>query len=225
MRHLILLTLLLACASVCAQTEDAPPTNRQLLKGEWHIDPGVNITNLLLRVTRNRPDSGNLNPYLLSLRVSKGAWGLRASVGGTHRRSLNSVAGYADSEEINSEGIELKTGIDYHHKLSKRFEANYGADYVLSWQNIRQITDSGYDVVDRWDQTTLHGFGISSGLTYWITPRVGLMTEVNFQMVSGYRDRARKFKNFPELDDQLLTEQISVVRKSILGGLFLMYRF
>jgi hypothetical protein len=191
----------------------------------WGFEVGVNATPVLRQLTRKAADSANLNPYLLSLRVAKGHWGIHAAAGGNRNHTLNRIEGFADNREIRSDELQLRTGLDYRSRLNKYFTVQVGADYVLHYANNTDINDSGYDVVEQIEQLNLTGAGLNLGLTYWATRRLGISTEANFQWLTGYRDSARKFKNFPELNDNLTYSRIDTVRKSVLGGVFVMYRF
>lgn len=226
MRNLYLILLMLSGAILTqAQTTEVSNKRHILPKGAWGVEVGLNATSALLLAVKKDPDSSNLNPYLLQLRLSKGKWGVHAGGGGKHNHSFNSVAGFADSQTKDTDELQFRVGPDYRADLGKRFMAHVGLDYVLHYFKNKTVTDSGYDVIEAINQQSLHGVGCTAGVSYQITPRLALMTEANFQWLTGYRDSARKFKNFPELNDNLNNEKISTVRKSVLGGIFLMWRF
>lgn len=201
------------------------PHKAGLLTGPWSFEVGLNATPALRQLTRKAADSTNLNPYLLSMRIAKGNWGVHAAAGGNRSHTMDRIEGFADSREINKDELQLRTGLDYRNRLNKHFTVQIGADYVLHYTNDTDINDSGYDVVEQINQLNLTGAGLHLGLTYWATRRLGISTEANFQWLTGYRDSARKFKNFPELNDNLTYSRIDTVRKSVLGGVFVVYRF
>ena len=194
-------------------------------QGKWGFEAGLNTAPALRALTRKTPDSSNINPYAISLRLVKGRWGVHAAAGGKHDYSYNSVAGFADSKKITSNEVSFRTGLDYSTKLGRRFTAHVGADYVLDYFKNQDLTDSGFDVVEVIQQQSLHGAGLTTGISYWLTPRLAIMTEANFQWLTGYRDTARRFKNFPELNDNLSSAQVSTLRKSVLSGVFVVYHF
>ncbi len=195
-----------------------------VLGGPWRVEAGLNATNILAKVVRKSLDSANLNPYLLQFRVSKGQVGIHAAIGGAYDDRFDALEGFADSKTNIQKELQLRAGPDFRTTLGRHFTATLGADYVIDYHLLQQITDSGYDVLDVIDQQSLHGAGLSLGLTYWPTRRIGITTEANLQWLTGYRDQGRRFRNFPELDDQLSYQKIGTLRKSVLGGVFLVYR-
>jgi hypothetical protein len=54
---------------------------------------------------------------------------------------------------------------------------------------------------------------------------VGLLTEANFYYLSGSTDSARRFKNFPELNDQLITTEVRELRTLLPSSIFLVLKF
>jgi hypothetical protein len=191
---------------------------------KWAFEAGVNTTPMLYKVLKKSPDSSNANPYLFWLRYSRGPWGVHTSFNGEYDYAYNNIEGFADSKTQRKQALYLRTGIDYRLRLGKPLTAQVGLDYVRQYRYNTTITDSGFDVIQEIDQYSLNGVGATAGLTYWVTKRIGLMTEMNVQWLVGYKDTARRFKNFPELDDRLESAQVNTVQKSVLGGLFLVVK-
>jgi hypothetical protein len=220
------------CSAHAQETVEAPfsPFGRKhpdlsIRYGEWGVETSLNATTIVKKLIRKSLDSVNLNPYLVHMRVSKGPIGLHVALGGDYDDRFDAVEGFADSKTTLLKALQLRAGPDYRVRLGGGLKATLGLDYVIDYRLMQQITDSGYDVVDQVDQTSLDGFGLNIGLSYWFSSRIGVMTETNFQLLSGYRDTGRRFKNFPELDDQLSYQDITTLRKSVLGGVFVVYRF
>ncbi len=211
--------LLLGC-SVALQAQETGKTRLPL-----RHELGINATALLDKVFRFGLDSAVTNPYLLSYRLSAGHFGIRAGAGGTHRYQRSTQEGFRDSDTERQTSFDLRLGLDYRVGLGRRFSGNFGLDGVGKWRNFKKETDSGFDVVSRVDQFSGWGGGPSIGLTFWITKRLGLSTEAAYYLLFGKNERARNFKNFPELDDQIFIDETEDFITILPANLFLIYHF
>jgi hypothetical protein len=203
------------------------PENREEhhRKLAFRHEVGINATSLLDKVFRATPDSANANPFLLTYRLGYKKWGLRAGAGGTYRQTNNVQEGFRDSDIKTTQAWNTRLGVDYRFKFGRRFSGGLGLDGVMLFSQTEQITDSGFDVIERIQQSQLWGGGPSFNLAFWITPKVGLLTEANFYYLSGSTDSARRFKNFPELNDQLITTEVRELRTLLPSSIFLVLKF
>jgi hypothetical protein len=234
MRHIFKTTILAALSILCwlnvsAQEESIEPAPKKNWKWPFHAEFGLNASGLVqLALSPGFADSANValvNPYMLNARFSMGDVGIHGAIGGRYRQSVDAIEGFRDSETRTNQQIEWRAGIDYRAKIGTRFAATFGADYARSYRLSEVINDSGFDVIERIQQTALNGAGISLNLSYWITPRFGIMTESNYFWMIGTVDNARRFKNFPELDDSLVQQEFTELRTMLPANLFLVFKF
>lgn len=234
-RNILLAVLLVATVPVLAQdgkhrgrkheTPSEQEDARQRPKLHLQQEVGLNATTLVNKVFRAATDSANLNPYLLTYRVSGQKFGIHVGLGGDYRVTTRREAGFQDSDIRTIRNWDARLGLDYRARLSRRWTATFALDAIGSYRLDKEVNDSGFDVIERVQQFSGWGGGPSIGLAFWITPRLGLLTEANFYFVSGSNESARRFKNFPELDDQLKTEEVTELRKMLPSSVFLVYRF
>lgn len=205
----------------------SPLRAQETAKPRLHLrhELGVNATSFLDKVFRFNLDSAVGNPYLLTYRVSMGNIGLHVGAGGTHHYQRSSQDGYRDSDTERQTGFDARFGVDYRLNLGRRFSGQFGLDGVGKWRRFKKITDSGFDVVTRVNQFNGWGGGPTVGLTFWINKHLGLSTEAAYYMVFGTNERARTFKNFPELDDEIFTDKTEDFTTILPANLFLIYRF
>lgn len=186
---------------------------------------GLNATALLDKLLRFQGDSAAVNPYLLTYRVSRGPFGLRLGAGGQYHFERSQQEGFRDSETDRQSAFDARIGLDYRARMGRRFAGNFGLDAVGKWRFDRNVVDSGFDVVTRTEQFSAWGGGPAVSLTFWLTPHLGLSTEAAFYLLYGETERARNFKNFPELDDEIFRENTEDFTTLLPTSLFLIYRF
>lgn len=223
MRFLFLaLGLLAFSGGLCAQEAEMPEKRRILLSSEL----GVNFTNILNKIVKINRDSVNENPYLLTYRLGLGSkWGVRLAAGGSNKFVEKREEGFADSETNRQTAFDARIGFDYRLRMGRRFEGSFGLDGVGKWRKKKDVIDSGFDVIERVDQSEGFGGGPFVGLHFWINPNLGIYTEASFYMMYGTRDSARIFKNFPELNDQIFREKTEDLVTILPSSIFLVYRF
>lgn len=186
---------------------------------------GLNVTSMINRVVRSGVDSINENPYLLTYRVCMGRWGFRLGAGGSYQYNKSSEAGFRDFESTRKFSWDARAGLDYRTRFGRHFAGNFGLDFVGQQFMIKETNDSGFDVIEEIDQFTGWGGGPVVGLSWWFTPYLGLYTEASFYFLAGQKESGRTFKNFPELDDEVRTEDTNNVRTILPASIFLTYRF
>ena len=162
-------------------SSDAAPRPRLRLNGEI----GINATSLVDKVFRASPDSANLNPYLLTARLSYKGFGLHIGGGGDYQVTEAFQTGYRDSDTRTRKSWEARVGIDYRTKLARRWTATFALDGVGNYSLDKRLTDSGFDAIEQIEQFSGWGGGLSVGLAYWINAHIGLMTEANFYYIAG----------------------------------------
>lgn len=194
-------------------------------KQRYGHELGLNATALLDKLLRFQGDSAAVNPYLLNYRFSRGRIGLRFSAGGRHHFERNTQDGFRDSESDRLTIVDARLGLDYRFRFGRRFAGNFGVDAVSKWRYDRNVIDSGFDVVTRTEQFSAWGAGPAVSLTFWLTPHLGLCTEAAFYLLYGETERARNFKNFPELDDEIFRENTEDFSTILPSNLFVIYRF
>ena len=215
------LVCMLYAGSVFGQDE-MPEKKRLQISNEL----GVNFTNILNKIIKVNRDSANENPYLLTYRLGLGRkWGVRLGAGGSNRYTEMREEGFADSETNRVTALDTRIGFDYRLFLGRRFEGSFGLDAVGKWRKNKKVSDSGFDVIERVEQSEGYGGGPFVGLHFWITPNLGLYTEASFYMLYSKRDSARIFKNFPELNDQIFRENTEDLVTTLPSSIFLIYRF
>jgi hypothetical protein len=213
---------LVFCAGGVYGQEEMPEKKRLEISNEL----GVNFTNILNKIIKVNRDSSNENPYLLTYRLGLGhKWGVRLGAGGSNRYTEMREEGFADSETKRVTAADARVGFDYRLFLGRRFEGSFGLDAVGKWRKNKQVVDSGFDVIERVEQSEGYGGGPFVGLHFWITPNLGLYTEASFYMIYGKRDSARIFHNFPELNDQIFRETTEDLVTILPSSIFLIYRF
>jgi hypothetical protein len=207
------------------RSKPQPEENTQRPRLHLQHELGLNATSLLNKVFRASPDSANNNPYLLTYRLSKRQFGIRVGAGGDYRVTTRRETGFQDSDTRTVRNWDARFGLDYRARLGRRWTATLALDAVGSYRLDKEVNDSGFDVIERVQQFSAWGGGPSIGLAFWFTPRLGIFTEANFYFLSGKNESARRFKNFPELDDQLNTQDIKELRKTMPSSVFLVYKF
>ena len=221
-RIIIMALALVFCAGGVYGQEEMPEKKRLEISNEL----GVNFTNILNKIIKVNRDSANENPYLLTYRLGLGRkWGVRLGAGGSNRYTEMREEGFADSETRRVTAADARVGFDYRLILGRRFEGSFGLDAVGKWRKNKQVVDSGFDVIERVEQSEGYGGGPFVGLHFWITPNLGLYTEASFYMIYGKRDSARIFHNFPELNDQIFRETTEDLVTILPSSIFLIYRF
>jgi hypothetical protein len=228
-------SLLAVWAALCciqplmAQDDNAEMVESKPRKWPFHAELGVNASGLVrLALSPSFADSATsalVNPYMLNARVAFGNVGLHAAAGGKYKQTLDAIEGFRDTKTETNQQLDWRAGLDYRVALSSRFSATFGADYAYSYRLSEVINDSGFDVIERVKQTTLQGGGLTVNLAYWFSPRFGLMTESNFFWMTGTVDNARRFKNFPELDDTLVEQDFTELRTLLPASLFVVFKF
>ncbi|MBL7782641.1 MAG: hypothetical protein JNM22_15545 [Saprospiraceae bacterium] len=221
-RILLLMLVALTCAGTLKAQDEMPEKKRLMISNEL----GVNFTNILNKIIKINRDSANENPYLLTYRLGLNRkWGIRTGVGGSNRYIETREEGFADSETERTTALDARLGFDYRIELGRRFEGSFGLDAVGKWRNHKQVSDSGFDVIQRIEQSEGYGGGPFVGLHFWITPNLALYTEASFYMLYSKRDTARIFKNFPELNDQIFRETNEDLVTTLPSSIFVIYRF
>jgi hypothetical protein len=200
---------------------------REHPKKHWNIrhEFGINGTALLEKVLRSPLDSANQNPFLLTYRASMRNFGFRVAGGGTYRSTKSSELGFRDSETRTTQSFDVRAGLDYRIRLGRKFSATPGLDFVWRQGLNKQVSDSGFDVIERISQYNQIGGGPSVNLAWWITPNFGILTEANFYYMTGRTETARRFKNFPELDDQVFKNDVTELRTYMPSSVFLVFKF
>lgn len=186
--------------------------HQRLRKLPFHAEAGINLLQMARVVKNTTTDSSGLNPWLIDGRIGFRKWGIRGSAGGSYRHSQNYLEGFRDSETLNQYALNWRAGLSYRSKFGNRFYGDFSIDWVSNFVSDRQITDSGFDKIDRINQSSLTGGGMSCAAGYSFTKRLSVKFELSFYYMTGERETARKFINFPELNDQLSTIEISELR-------------
>jgi hypothetical protein len=236
-RFVALLALIMACTSLVHAQKSGEPRGRHGKKHTEHSETdmrprirlsgeiGLNATTLLDKVFRATADSVNLNPYLLTARLSYKNFGLHIGGGGDYRLTESFQTGFRDTDTRTRKSWDARVGFDYRTKLARRWSATFGIDAVSRYRLDKRITDSGFDIIEQISQFSGWGGGASIGIAYWFNAHLGLMTEANFYYISGTGETARRFKNFPELDDDLRNQNIDEIQKMLPSSIFLIYKF
>ncbi len=187
-----------------------------------HFEAGLNTLQLAKAVRGGGPDSSGLNPWVIDGRLSFRQFGIRGSFGGSYKTAKNFIEGFRDSETVTTSSLNWRGGLSYRTYFSRRFSADFGLDYAVFDYRSEKITDSGFDVIKRINQSTLSGGGLSVATSWWITRRLGVKLEMSYYYLTGEQKQARQFVNFPELDDQIDNFEITEARLPV--GLFITFR-
>ena len=185
--------LLLALGGACAnpliaqeQTDILPLPKTK----KFDHKVGVQVNELIRQVFNFSNTASTVhNPYLLIYTVNhtRTGLGIRAGVGYT-LRNINDDNGINKSEtHIND--VKARLGFEKAFKLSERWSAGAGLDFVYSNANNRTK-----NVLNSFDSTTTvtktlvsnYGGGPMVWLRYHITPRVLIGTEMSTYYTSGF---------------------------------------
>ena len=217
----IILILLLTIMSRGLIAQEEIPEPKKKLTHEL----GINCSYILSQLVGFTPDSFNKSPYLVTYRIGLGNWGLHAGIGGSYKFSEFNEPGFADTRSSQKYSIDLRVGLDYRVKISKRFSGIFGLDFIKKSIVSGDIDDSGFDKIEVLNQYHAYGFGPKAGIEFWLGEHIFVSTEAMFYLLYGSIDNGRSFKNFPELNDNVVhlneIELVTILPASI----FLKYQF
>jgi len=199
--------------------------NTEKVKLSFTHELGINATHLINKLIHYNSDTLNNSPYYITYRLGHGNWGVRVGIGGSRKYSEIKQKGYADSKSSLNYRFDARIGIDYQVQFGKRFVGNFGLDLVKRSIVSDDIDDSGYDKIEVLNQFHGYGFGPVAGIKYMFNSHLSLYTEASFYMIYGNTDNARIFKNFPELNDNILQSTSAELNTVLTSGIFLIYQF
>jgi hypothetical protein len=223
MKKFIFIFAILFCGTLNAQ-EQNKEKSRKILPPMTH-QIGINSSFLLNKVFKSLDDSINATPYMLTYRFGLGHFGLRLGAGGASKYSLVQEEGYADSKLFSKKSLDIRVGFDYEKNLGRRFKGTFALDFLTKRFIQKDVTDSGFDVIEKVNQKIAYGAGPSIGMSYWFSEKIGIYTEASFYMLYGNTDNGRIFKNFPELNDQLFREKTEDLVTILPSSIFIVFKF
>lgn len=180
----LLAGMLLLCNVSSAQEEMSEPKTKLF---DHRI--GVQVNELVRQVFNfSNTSSAINNPYLLmySLNFSKSGWGIRMGVGPRFSSFKDDDGITQEENDINA--IDARIGLEKAFKLSDRWSAGAGADFVygndVSYSKtfVRSFDSTSTDVVST---TNYSGYGGMAWIRYHITPKVHIGTEASFYYRTG----------------------------------------
>jgi hypothetical protein len=185
-------TLLLGCISHSfAQTDTATVKKEKLV--DMYI--GVQMNELISQVfnfNNTNTTSQNTNPYLVnySLNSRKSGWGFRVGVGYNYSSTSTNDGITATTTKLND--LEFRIGVDKAYKISKKWSAGIGLDFVMN-NNSDHTTNVvnggvGFGNSDSTDtKTTIlsYGGGPMGWLRYHVSDRILIGTESSFYYTTG----------------------------------------
>lgn len=193
-----------------AQETPLPPKAR--FSESFKVEIALNTIPVLKAIANKGQDSLGLSPYLLNTRFSWKNIGIRGSVGGSYKKEDTFIEGFKDSDVTTKSSISYRVGIDYRTRWSSKFSGSIGLDWVAQVSNNNRVLDSGFDVIERINQSNASGGGLTTAIQWWLHKNVAFGIETSFYYLVGEQSIGRKFVNFPELNDDLRTAQTTEVQ-------------
>ena len=215
----IIITLSLTGVTLNAQ-EEIPEAKKQLTH-----EVGINCSYILSQLVGFTPDSLNKSPYLITYRIGLGNWGIHLGAGGNYKYSEFNEPGFADTRSNKKYSIDLRVGLDYRVKISKRFSGIFGFDFLKRSVVSDDIDDSGFDKIEVLNQYHAYGFGPTAGIEFWLGKHIFISTEAMFYLFYASIDNGRSFKNFPELNDNVVHLNEIELLTILPASIFLKYHF
>ena len=165
-----------------------PPGTKKNKDVEQYV--GVQINGLIKQVLNfnSSTNSTALNPYLLnySINSKRTGWGLRLGVGYTYNSNYNNDGITETTNKIND--LHMRLGIEKMFKLSDKWSAGVGLDFVsdMNNDNTKTTVSSGDTVTTEIkDIISNFGGGAMGWLRYHLTERILIGTEASYYFVSG----------------------------------------
>ena len=149
------------------------------------------LINQVFNFNNNNTASANTNPYLVNYSINsrKTGWGMRVGVGYNYNSGSTNDGITATTTTLND--LEFRIGIDKAYKISKKWTAGVGLDFILNDNNDHTnsvVNSGGFNGSETTDtRTTIlsYGGGPMAWLRYHISERILIGTETSFYYSTG----------------------------------------
>ena len=234
--RIIFSTFLFLCLTIAAYGQRDSADAHRKWKGSYERedtahrhrmehDINVNTTFFFKQIISLSNANLEISPYIVGYKFFPCKHhGLRFAIGG----SFSSHTQNTDSTFVQitkASEVDYRIGYEYRRSFGKRFSFFAGVDIVNSFTNSSSKVNSTTDIVTTSAQTWSVGGGPVIGIQINITKRIALFTETAFYYTYSSTKSKTNSLNFPELNQDKVTDILQTGKFLLPTSLFFEFRF
>ena len=188
-------------------------------------DININTTFFFKQIISLSNANLEISPYIVGYKFFPTKHhGLRFAIGG----SFSSHTQNPDSSFVQitkSSEIDYRVGYEYRRSFGKRWAFFAGVDIINSFSSASSKVNSETDIVTTSSSTWNVGGGPVIGIQINITKRIALFTETAFYYTYASTKSKTNSLNFPELNENKVTDILQTGKFLLPTSLFFEFRF
>ena len=217
--------LLVAFLSVnlCGQSSDSTAVHKEKHKIEY--DVAINTTFFFKQIINLSSTSLSISPYIIGFNLFPVKnHGLRVAVGGNFTHS-NQNPDSTFVQITKTSEVDYRVGYEYRYFFGKRWTFFTGIDFTNSFIINSSKVNSSTDIVTSSNNTWSVGVGPMVGIQVNIAKHISLYTEVAFYYAYAVTHNKTNSLNFPDLDENKVTDIEQTGTFVLPTSLFFVFRF